>query len=152
VREHGEALATVEPIRRCEDSVEPGIASGRGHCLCDGVVVAEQMSFDDVEVRADALVGQVQDVQRDRHPAHAPADVERIDAVIDEGPEEFGPGRLPLAGSVPDARLSGPVVPARSPSGISARCHRMAGWALVPEADREVPAGCGRHRIGEVHT
>lgn len=120
-REDDERLAVRQRRRRCENAVEPGRSRVSGDLLGDGVVVADQIGFGDAEKRPHPLVGEVEDLEVDGHAPDAASQLERIDPLADEVPEQLGPRRLLLTRCVPDAVIASPVVAAVATRRISTR-------------------------------
>lgn len=135
-----------------EHGVEAGVSCSCGDRLGDRVVVTDEIGLVDTEASAHDCVGQVEHLEGDEHPAHAPPDFERVNAVVDEMAEQFGPRSLLLARPVPYARFAGTVVAARPASGICTGCELVPGRALMSEATGDLSARCGGDRVGEAHT
>lgn len=72
-------------------------------------------------MRPGLFVGEVEDLKVDRHATDAAANLEGIDTVIDEMPEEFSPRTLLAVGGIPDTRFAGSVVTARPRGRVATR-------------------------------
>lgn len=111
-------MATRQACGGSEDAVEARVSRSGSQSLGDPVVVGQQVVLVDVEMPADCQVGEVEHVEVDGRTPDAATELERVDAVVDEVAEEFGPCGLLLIGGVPHAGFALPVVPARSSGGV----------------------------------
>jgi hypothetical protein len=91
-------------------------------------------------------------VKVDRYPTDAAANLEGIDAVVEEVAEELRPCALLLAGRVPHSRLGSSVVAARSSSGIRTRHELVRCAALMPVFAAQPSSRCSGDCAAETHT
>ncbi len=138
--------------RTGKDSVEACGAGGGGDRLGDRVVIGDEFFLLNADGGANGWIGQVEHHEDDVHPADATTDLERVDSLIQEVPEQLGPRSLFLTGRVPDTRLARSVESARALRRVGARQEVVLGRALVPvPADDASPRG-RLNRVGQAHT
>jgi len=152
VSEYRECCAAGECCCRSQDSVEFGVSGGGGDGSGDRAVVGGEVIGVDAEMCSRGGVGEVEDVQADRYPAHTAAHFERVDTVVEEVAKKLCPGALLAVGSVPDARFASSVIATGAASGISARRQWVAGRALMPVAAGQLASRCGGDRVSGAQT
>lgn len=105
--------------------MEAGVERSCCDRLRERVVIADEVVLVHAEVGSHRGVREIQNLQRDVHPANPPPHLEGIDSLVEEMTEQLSPRALLLAGGVPDARLTGSVVPAGTASRVGAIDERM---------------------------
>ena len=124
----------------------------RWHGSGNRAVVGGEVIGIDAEMCSRGGVGEVEDVQADRYPAHTAAHFERVDTVVEEVAKKLCPGALLAVGGVPDARFASSVIATGAASGICARRQWVAGRALVPVAAGQLASRCGGDRVSGAQT